>query len=207
MLTWVVFFCVCTRSEKNRSCLGYSRRRIWKLNRSDSMKRDRNERCSEESKNFRRLRRSKLWTRLLLSRKQLWGQRLWKTWQRRWCVFFFKLFMWCPFSSVVIGKSKQLAWGNSWKQFPLGKKTIIWENILIFLSFYCCLFEKKKKARQSNQSNPFLQQYNMPFLPYTQPSKVLLKHFFPSHRSSPSSSGVRECFERYKICCRLRNLT
>ena len=45
---------------------------------------------------------------------------------------FFLLLMWCPFSGMVIGKSKQLAWGNSWKQFPWGKKTIIWENILIF---------------------------------------------------------------------------
>ena len=205
MLTWVVFFGVCIRSEKNRSCWGYSRRRIWKLNRSDSMKRDRNERCSEESKNFRRLRRSKLWTRLLLSRKQLWGQRLWKTWQRRWCVFLFLLLMWCPFSDMVIGKSKQLAWGNSWKQFPWGKKTIIWENILIFFLLLRSLW--KKKATQSNQSIPFLQQYNMPFLPYTQPSRVLLKHCFPSHRSSPSLSGVRECFERCKICCRLGNLT
>ena len=151
-------FCVCTRSEKNRSCWGYSRRRIWKLNRSDSMKRDRNERCSEENKNFRRLRRSKLWTRLLLSRKQLWGQRLWKTWQRRWCVFlFFLLLMWCPFSGMVIGKSKQLAWGNSWKQFPWGKKAIIWENILIFFSFITVTLKKKK---QHNPINQFLSYNN-----------------------------------------------
>ena len=66
-----------------------------------------------------------------------------------------------------------------------------------FFFFYYGHFEKKK-ATQSNQSIPFLQQYNMPFLPYTQPSRVLLKHCFPSHRSSPSLSGVRECFERCK---------
>ena len=115
MLTWVVFFCVCTRSEKNRSCWGYSRRRIWKLNRSDSMKRDRNERCSEESKNFRRLRRSKLWTRLLLSRKQLWGQRLWKTWQRRWCVFFIY------YSCDALSLEWWLVKVNRRKEFPRDK--------------------------------------------------------------------------------------
>ena len=71
--------------------------------------------------------------------------------------FFFLLLMWCPFSGMVIGKSKQLAWGNSWKQFPWGKKAIIWENILIFFSFITVTLKKKK---QHNPINQFLSYNN-----------------------------------------------